>query len=236
MPMSAPWLHKHCPGVFTSEGAAKNLMVKSVSAWKTTKDQKSISILYWGSDPLWDFKELAPGTNGLATWHLFTYYRGSYRGGRPSHAFVEDGYDPAKAIQETLGTSDEMPTPPTPGVRPLMSDTPNLVLPFVVWPGASSAERTQLLELWANVILKAGWEAASAAAPQPFRLVWHRSARGNWWARHKDWHVVVFRRDDGMWATRMQQDGRPPRYLKATTQDASWAMEGLDTSFGKRFA
>jgi len=108
MPMSAPWLHKHCPGVFTSEGAAKNLMVKSVSAWKTTKDQKSISILYWGSDPLWDFKELAPGTNGLATWHLFTYYRGSYRGGRPSHAFVEDGYDPAKAIQEALGTSDEI--------------------------------------------------------------------------------------------------------------------------------
>jgi hypothetical protein len=26
----------------------------------------------------------------------------------PSHAFVEDGYDPANAIQEALGTLDEI--------------------------------------------------------------------------------------------------------------------------------
>ena len=117
-----------------------------------------------------------------------------------------------------------------------MPDTPNLVLPFVVWPDASVSERTRLLELWANVILKAGWEAAKAAVPKPFRLSWRQSARGNYWARHKNWHVVVFRRDDGRWATRMQQDGRPPLYLRTTTEDASWAMEGLDASFGKRFA
>ena len=58
-----------------------------------------------------------------------------------------------------------------------MSD---LVIPFVVWSGASPAERTWLLELWANVILKAGWEAARVAAPKPFRLPWCQSARGNW--------------------------------------------------------
>jgi hypothetical protein len=69
----------------------------------------------------------------------------------------------------------------THGARLPMSDTPNLVIPFVVWPGASPAERTQLLELWTNVILKAGREAASAVAPKPFRLSWRRSARGNWW-------------------------------------------------------
>ena len=86
-----------------------------------------------------------------------------------------------------------------------------------------------------NVILKTCWEVAQAAAPKPFRLSWQRSARGNWWARHKDWHVVVFRRDDGRWATRMQRDGRDPIYLKATATDASWAMEGLDASFAKRF-
>jgi len=114
-----------------------------------------------------------------------------------------------------------------------MSD---LVIPFVVWSGASPAERTWLLELWANVILKAGWAAAQAAAPKPFRLPWCQSARGNWWARHKDWHVVVFRRSDGRWATRMQRDGRDPVYLKTTATDPSWAMEGLDASFGRRFA
>jgi hypothetical protein len=120
----------------------------------------------------------------------------------------------------------------------MMSDMPNLVLPFVVWPGASPAERTQLLELWANVILRAGWKAAFAVVPTPFQfqLAWRQSARGNWWARYKDWHVVVFRRPDGRWATRMQQDGQAPLYLKATTTHASWAMEELDVSFGKRFA
>jgi hypothetical protein len=117
-----------------------------------------------------------------------------------------------------------------------MSDIPNLVIPFVVWPGASPAERIRLLELWANVILQAGWDAARAAAPKPFRLSWRQSTRGNWWARHKDWHVVVFRRPDGRWATRMQRDGRDPVYLKATATDPSWAMQGLDASFAKRFA
>jgi hypothetical protein len=117
-----------------------------------------------------------------------------------------------------------------------MPDTPNIIIPFVIWPGASPAERAQLLELWANVILRVGWEAACTAAPKPFRLSWRQSVRGNWWARHKDWHVVVFKRDDGRWATRMQRDGRDPVYLKTTAADPSWAMEGLNASFGKRFA
>jgi hypothetical protein len=108
MPMSALWLAKRFPEEFTNVKAAENALLRSVSAWKTTNPQKSISNYYWGNEGLCDFKELAPGTNGLETWHLSTYYRGSYRGGRPSHAFVEDGYDPATAIQEALGTSDEI--------------------------------------------------------------------------------------------------------------------------------
>jgi hypothetical protein len=45
---------------------------------------------------------------------------------------------------------------------PLSADLRFCVLPFVIWPGTSSVERTRLLELWANIILKVGWRAATA--------------------------------------------------------------------------
>jgi hypothetical protein len=44
-----------------------------------------------------------------------------------------------------------------------MSDAP-VILPFVIWPGASPAQLTRLLEFWANVIVQASWRAARAAA------------------------------------------------------------------------
>jgi hypothetical protein len=122
---------------------------------------------------------------------------------------------------------------------PLMPpDLSSGVFPFVIRPGASVEERTRLLELWASVILKVGWETVRAAAPpapEPFRLPWPQSARGNWWPRYRDWHVVVFQRPDGKWATRIQQDGWPALYLKATATEALWAMERLDHAFGRRF-
>jgi hypothetical protein len=45
-----------------------------------------------------------------------------------------------------------------------MTDLPSrIVLPFVVAPWLTPAQRTKLLEVWANLIVRVVWEAARAA-------------------------------------------------------------------------
>ena len=133
LPMSSRWLQEHFPEEFPNAKAAENALLRSVSAWKTTNPQKSISSYIWGFEGLWDFKELAHNANRLAPWRLFSYYRGRYTGGRPSHAFVEEGYDPASAIQEALGTSEAITILP-PAVEAPIPEAPAIP--------ASNTERT----------------------------------------------------------------------------------------------
>ena len=201
---------------------------------------------------------------------------------------------------------------------------PPIVLPFVSWPGASPADRTRLLELWANVILKAGWKVAcapqvpkpkieiikpgtfpprpeqTARTPNPFCewyddccrsfshpappaigrrirykatssypypgewghicekcferlehstdedpwewepaekpglfLAWKKSAKGNYWVKVRDTHIVVFKRDDHLWCVRLQRDGHPAKYLKHTDEYVDRWLDALEKSFGK---
>jgi hypothetical protein len=111
---------------------------------------------------------------------------------------------------------------------------PPIVLPFVNWPGASLADRTRLLTFWANVILAAIHQEHVQPKPEPgLFLEWKKSARGNYWVKVRDTHIVVFKRDDQLWGARIQRDGFQARYLRTTTDYPDRLMHVLELQFGK---
>jgi len=115
-----------------------------------------------------------------------------------------------------------------------MSKHPPIVLPFVRWPGASPKDRAALLTFWVNVILAAIHHGHVQPKPEPgLFLEWKKSARGNYWVKVRDTHVVVFKRDDLSWGARIQRDGYGPRYLKTTSDYPDRLMHVLELRFGK---
>jgi len=54
-------------------------------------------------------------------------------------------------------------------------------------------------------------------------IVWRTSARGNPWTRIGPAHVVIFQRNEGEWALRLQYDDRGGRFLKRTWPSADAA-------------
>jgi hypothetical protein len=133
VPMVPSWLYNHFPEEFKDAKAAKNSMDRTLSAWKTPKPQKSIRYYLWGNEALVDFNGLEPHINKIASWRLVSYRIAGPNGGRPSHAFVEEGYDPASAIQAALGTSEVITT---------VSAKTEAPAPEAVTTPASNTERT----------------------------------------------------------------------------------------------
>ena len=118
-----------------------------------------------------------------------------------------------------------------------MSKNLPIVLPFITWPGASPKDRAKLLTFWVNVILAAIHHGLVWPKPKPSKpglfLEWKKSARGNYWVKVRDTHVVVFKRSDHKWAARIQRDGCPARYLKFTDLYPFYVIHVVERQFGK---
>jgi len=115
-----------------------------------------------------------------------------------------------------------------------MSKHPPIVLPFVRWPGASPKDRAALLTFWVNVILAAIHHGHVQPKPEPgLFLEWKKSARGNYWVKVRDTHVVVFKRSDLLWGVRLQRDGYPATYLKYTDEYVDRLLHSVERRFGK---
>jgi hypothetical protein len=132
LPMSASWLADHFREEFPNAKDAENAVLRSASDWKTTDSsnpQKSISNYIWGNEGL----KNPDASQCVSSWSLVKYRRAKQRGRRPSYAFVEEGYDPMIAIQEALGTSDQVI------ILPAETEAP---APEAAATSASNTERT----------------------------------------------------------------------------------------------
>jgi hypothetical protein len=60
-----------------------------------------------------------------------------------------------------------------------------------------------------------------------------KSARGNYWVKVRDTHVVVFKRADQSWGARIQRDGCRAKYLKTTSDYPHYLLDAIEAAFGK---
>ena len=118
-----------------------------------------------------------------------------------------------------------------------MSQLPPIILPFVVWPGATAQERAALMTFWVNVILAATHRGLVQPKPEPAEpglfLAWKKSDRGSYWVKVGDTHIVVFKRDDGQWGARVQRAGYPARYHSFTDIYPHYLLHAMELAFGK---
>jgi hypothetical protein len=121
-----------------------------------------------------------------------------------------------------------------------MTKLPPIILPFVVWPVATPQERAALMTFWANVILAAvnrglvRPEPTKLAAEPGLFLAWNKSARGSYWVRVRDTHIVVFKRADGQWSARVQRAGSRARYLDEIADIyPHYLLHAMELVFGK---
>jgi hypothetical protein len=115
-----------------------------------------------------------------------------------------------------------------------MPKNPRIVLPFIIWPGSSRKDRAALLTFWVNVILAAARQGLVRPKPRPgLFLAWKKSARGNYWVKVRDTHIVVFKRNDQSWGGRIQRDGDRATYLKTTSDYPHFLLDTIEKRFGK---
>jgi hypothetical protein len=115
-----------------------------------------------------------------------------------------------------------------------MPKNPPIVLPFVNWPGASPKDRAALLTFWANVVLAAARQGLVRPKPRPgLFLEWKKSARGNYWVKVRDTHIVVFKRDDQSWGGRIERAGYRATYLKTISDYPHFLLDAVEKRFGK---
>ena len=83
-----------------------------------------------------------------------------------------------------------------------------------------------------NVILTAAHRGLVRPKPRPgLSLAWKKSARGNYWVKVRDTHVVVFKRADKSWGANATR--RLQRDVSETSDYPHFLLDAVEKQFGK---